>query len=147
MEKSYRKLFFLLAALPVLLAACAKGGSTADDDNDGVHTPTPTDTTPPVITINAPLANQAFGSGTAINISGNISDDYGLYQGFIKVVNDANGLELVRQPYVIHGIKSYNYNFSYTPSVSSASDYTITVSFEDHGYNVANKSVKVKVNP
>jgi hypothetical protein len=31
--------------------------------------------------------------------------------------------------------------------VSSTSNYTITVSFEDHGYNTVTRSVKIKVNP
>lgn len=128
-----------------LLVACAKGNATADDG--GVHTPTPSDTTAPVITITTPVMSQAFNSGNAINITGNISDDFGLYQGYIRIVNDANGFEMVRQPYVIHGVKSYNLNYTHTPVVSAASDYTITVSFEDHGYNVTTKSVKVKVNP
>lgn len=130
---------------PFVLTSCSKGTGAAEEE--GVHTPTPTDTARPVVSISSPAANQVFVSGNTINISGNVSDDYGLYQGYIRIVNDANGLEIVKQPYIIHGIKSYNYNFSHTPAVSTTVDYTVTVSFEDHGYNVASKSVKIKVNP
>jgi phosphate-selective porin len=108
---------------------------------------TPTDVTAPAIEISAPLTNQVFASGSAINVTGKLTDDYGLYRGSIRITNDATGAVLKEQLYEIHGLLIYNYSISYTPTVSVASDYTITVSFEDHGLNVATKSVKVKVNP
>lgn len=141
------KIFLLLGFFGCLLFfACAKGNGTAVEE-EGVHTTTPSDTTAPVITIAAPVANQVFNSGNIININGNITDDYGLYQGYIKITNDASGAELIRQPYIIHGIKTYNFNFSYTPVVAAVSNYTVTVSFEDHGLNTTSKMVKVKINP
>lgn len=80
-------------------------------------------------------------------MTGRITDDLGLYRGTIKVINDGTGIVLMNQAYEIHGQKLYNFNLNYTPSVAAASDYTVTVSFEDHGANTTTKSVSVKVNP
>jgi DNA/RNA endonuclease YhcR with UshA esterase domain len=141
------KLLVLTVVFTALVSACSKSAGSGEDDGGAVHVVTPNDTTAPVLTINTPTANQIFTTGNAITISGNVSDDYGLYQGYIRITNDANGFELRKQAYEIHGIKSYNFSLSYTPVVSVVSDYTVTVSFEDHGTNVTTKSVKVKINP
>jgi DNA/RNA endonuclease YhcR with UshA esterase domain len=142
-----KKLLLLTVLFTALVSACSKSADPGEDDGGGVHVVTPNDTTAPVLTINTPTANQVFTTGNAITISGNVSDDYGLYQGYIRITNDANGFELRKQAYEIHGIKSYNFSISYTPVVSVVSGYTVTVSFEDHGTNVTTRSVKVKINP
>jgi len=132
----------------VSVSACSKGGNETDDSGSGgPHIVTPNDVTPPEISIFTPTVNQVFANGSTINITGRITDDYGLYRGTIRVVNDANGVALVNQPYEIHGFLLYNFNINHTASVGAASDYTVTVTFEDHGSNTATKSVKVKVNP
>jgi Bacterial Ig domain len=130
------------------LSACSKGGTEAPaPGGPDEHVFTPNDVTPPEVTILTPTANQSFTNGTVISITGKLTDDYGLYQGTIKVVNDATGFILVNQPYEIHGLLSYNFSLNHTVSVNSATDYTITVSFEDHGLNTSSKSVKVKATP
>jgi hypothetical protein len=137
---------FLSAVIMVAISACSKGG-TSTDNGGNPHVETPNDTIPPQITIFTPNDNQVFSTGNVINISGKVTDDYGLYRGTIRIVNDANGAALLTQPYEIHGILLYNFNINQTASVGVATDYTVTVSFEDHGYNTATKSVKIKVNP
>ncbi len=135
-------------AFVVLLAACSKGGSSSSDDGGGgTHIPSPNDTTAPLLDIYTPTANQVFTSGSTITITGRLTDDLGLYRGTIKITNDANGDILKNQAYEIHGLRLYDFSLSYVTSVTTASDYTVTVSFEDHGYNSVTKSVKVKVNP
>ena len=71
----------------------------------------------------------------------------GLYRGNIKIVNDANGTVVKDQHYEIHGFLFYDYNLSQVLTVTTATDFTITVSFEDHGLNSTSRSVKIKVNP
>ncbi len=140
---------FFFSVLVTVLAACSKGG-TATDDGDGSggpHVVTPTDVTAPVIDITTPVINQVFTSGNVINITGKLTDDYGLYRGSIRITNDANGAVLKEQLYEIHGLLSYDYSISYTATVTAAVNYTVTVTFEDHGLNTTTKSVKVKVNP
>ena len=132
----------------MLTAACSKGGTTPYDDGSGIpHIYNPGDTTAPVLDIYTPTQNQVFTSGNVINVTGRIADDAGLYRGNIKITNDANGALLKEQQYEIHGILFYNFNISYTSSVTAVSDYTVTVTFEDHGLNSTTKSVRVKVNP
>jgi phosphate-selective porin len=140
---------FFCAVLATVFAACSKGG-TATDDGDGSggpHVVTPTDVTAPVIDITTPAVNQVFASGNVINVTGKLTDDYGLYRGNIRITNDANGAVLKEQLYEIHGLLSYDYSISYTATVIAAANYTVTVTFEDHGLNTTTKSVKIKVNP
>ncbi len=138
---------FFCAVTMIVIAACSKGGDETDDTGGGPHIVTPNDVTAPEISIFTPTINQVFSNGSVINITGRITDDFGLYRGTIRVVNDANGVVLVNQPYEIHGLLLYNFNINHTASVTAVSDYTVTVTFEDHGSNSATKSVKVKVNP
>ncbi len=147
MKRSLASIGFRVAFV-VLLAACSKGGSSSSDDGGGgTHIPSPNDTTAPTLDIYTPTANQVFASGNAINITGRLTDDLGLYRGTIKIINDANGDILKNQAYEIHGLRLYDFSLSYVTAVTATSDYTVTVSFEDHGYNSVTKSVKVKVNP
>lgn len=132
----------------VLLLACSKGDDTTDNTGTGgPHVVTPNDTTAPEITILTPTLNQVFVNGGVISITGKITDDFGLYRGTIRVVNDATGNVLINQAYEIHGLLLYNFSINHSVTALTASDYIITVAFEDHGSNSASKSVKVKVNP
>jgi phosphate-selective porin len=146
--RKIKSIFFLLPLIAGIICACSKGGTiAADDGTGGGHGSVPTDTTAPILSITNPVDNQTFSSGTLFNITGNINDDYGLYQGYVRIINDANGVELKKQVYEIHGIKSYNFTVPFTPAVTIPSDYTVTVFFEDHGNNNVTKSVKIKINP
>jgi hypothetical protein len=136
----------LCVLIVVAVSACSKSG-TAADNGGNPHVEIPNDTIPPQITIFTPTNNQVFSTGNVITISGKVTDDYGLYRGSIRIVNDANGAALLNQSYEIHGILLYNFNLNQTASAGVATDYTVTVTFEDHGNNTATQSVKVKVNP
>jgi phosphate-selective porin len=142
-----RLVYFLFLPLLIagILTSCSKGGSPAPD-GVGVHADIPNDTTAPVLDIYTPAAAQTFANGTSISITGRLTDDYGLYRGSIRITNDANGSLVKEQLYEIHGLKTYNFNISHTVFTLAAADYTISVSFEDHGTNVTARSVKVKVN-
>ena len=148
MYASARYLFFV--AFICILAACSKGGSgTVDDGNGGQigHDSGVVDTTAPNLTVNTPVENQVYNSGDNISVTGRITDDLGLYQGSIRITNDANGAVLKEQLYEIHFILGYDFNVNYVATVTTLSNYTVTVSFMDHGLNIASKSVHVKVNP
>ena len=142
-------LFFFAAGL---FTACSSGGIDPNDPGSGGAGhggagSSPQDTTAPVLNIATPVENQVFTSGAAINVTGSITDDLGLYRGNIRITNDANGQLLKEQLYEIHYVLAYNFNVSYIPLVTASSDYTVSVSFEDHGLNSVTKSVKIKVNP
>jgi phosphate-selective porin len=141
-------IFFAAVLFVTIIVACSKSGTTTvQDEGGGVHVYTPTDTIPPVVDIYTPAAAQTFSNGNSISITGKLTDDYGLYRGTIRITNDASGTLVKEQQYEIHGLLSYNFNFSHTVFTLAAADYTIAVSFEDHGTNVTTKTVKVKVNP
>lgn len=137
----------ILSALVILFsfASCSKDGSGTDDDSN--HLFSANDKTPPEILIFTPVSGQVFASNSTINITGRITDDLGLYRGTIKIVNEATGNTVMSQSYEIHGLRLYNFNINHPVSVTTSSDYTVTVGFEDHGANTASKSVLVKVNP
>lgn len=137
----------ILSALAILFSfvACSKDGSGTDDD--GNHLFSANDKTPPEILIFTPVSGQVFANSSTINITGRITDDLGLYRGTIKVVNEATGNTVMSQSYEIHGLRLYNFNINHPVSVTTSTDYSVTVSFEDHGANTASKSVVVKVNP
>ncbi|MBC7872975.1 MAG: hypothetical protein H7Y01_03205 [Ferruginibacter sp.] len=136
------------AIVIMLLQSCSKGGTSFDDGSGGPpHVETPNDIIAPEITIATPVTNQVFSNGNVISITGKITDDYGLYRGTIRVTNDATGMIVMNQAYEIHGLVLYNFTINHTAAVTGTTDYTVTVSFEDHGLNTTTKSVKVKVNP
>ena len=132
----------LYCLLLFLCISCGKGGAP-EDDRHAIDT---SDTTYPVVDVFSPSDNQVFTSGSIIDVTGNVSDN-SLYQGSITIKNDTTGLIVKDQYYEIHYIPSYNFSLSYTPSVTSSTDYTITVKFEDHGHNQTVRTRKIKVNP
>src|SRR5690242_7201685 len=105
-----RILLFLILAWSsfVFLSSCSKGGSsTTDTTGGGIHgNSSPVDTTAPVLEVYTPAANQVFTSGSNINITGKITDDLGLYRGYIRITDDANGNVLKDQQYEIHYVLS-----------------------------------------
>ncbi len=141
----YLKSILVFSLVLVVNFSCSKGGSGTDDPAN--HINNPNDIIPPVITVNSPVPDQVFNSGNTINISGRITDDLGLYRGTIRIINDANGAVVKEQQYEIHGLPAYDFNVNHVAVVSTASDYTVSVWFEDHGYNSVTKTVKIKVNP
>ena len=147
MKRKVAHIFLVIAV--ALFVSCTKGGGTDDGTTggDGSHIDNPADVVAPVIEITTPSENQVFANGSTITITGKLTDDLGLYRGTIRIVNDANASLVKEQIFEIHGLLTYNYSTSYIATVSTISNYTVTVSFEDHGNNVSVKSVKVKINP
>ncbi len=141
----YLKGIFIFSLITIVNLSCSKGGS--GDVDPGNHINNPNDIIPPVITVNTPVPDQVFNSGNTITISGRITDDLGLYRGAIRIISDATGATVKEQLYEIHGLPAYDFNVNHVAVVSTVSDYTVSVWFEDHGYNAVTKSVKIRVNP
>lgn len=127
--------------------ACSRsGGAMYNPGDENPHIFNPDDTTKPVIEIYSPLDNQVFNSGELVKVEGRVTDN-GLYRGSVKITNDANGALEKVQFYETHGLQLVPFTVNYYPGVTAVSHFTVTVFYEDHGYNTATKSVKVKVNP
>ncbi len=77
-------------------------------------------------------------------LSGTITDDMGLYRGYIRITNDVTGEIVKEQLYEIHGIRSYNFNVPAISTVTAVTDYTVSVFYEDHGLNGVNQYVEGK---
>ena len=73
-----------IGLMSMLFTHCSKGGYTQTDPN---HVIDFSDTTFPVIEITTPTADQEFKSGTAISITGKITDN-SLYQGSINIKDE-----------------------------------------------------------
>lgn len=125
------------------MLSCNKGG-TVPHEGPGIIDVT--DSTYPVIEMTTPTDNQVFSSGATINVTGKVTDN-SLYKGTIAIINDANGLIVKDQAYEIHYIQSYNFGISHPITVTTPTEFTVKVIFEDHGPNVTVKALKIKVNP
>ena len=136
-------LFSFCIGIAIVITACSKAGGTAEDE---LHIIDSSDTTMPIVQINSPSDNQSFISGDTIKVEGKVTDN-GLYQGSIRITDDANGSLIKEQLYEIHGFQLYNFSLAYRAAVTVITNYTVTVQYEDHGLNKATKAVKVKVNP
>jgi hypothetical protein len=134
----------LFIVLIAAILSCTKGGSGTAKPDDR-HVINFKDTIFPVVTIVKPVLNQVFKNGDTIKIEGTVTDT-SIYQGKLKIVNDADGSIVKEQLYEIHGLKLYDFNLIYKTAVTAASNYTVIAEWEDHGFNVTAKSVKVKVN-
>jgi hypothetical protein len=130
-------------AIVILFAACTRGGDPVEEP---IHQFLNDDTTDPVIQITTPADNQVFTSGANINVTGKVTDN-SLYQGSIKIINNANNAVLKEQLYEIHGLQLYNFNLAYAATVAAQSNYSVIVTFDDHGGHTSADTVKVKVNP
>jgi hypothetical protein len=130
-----------------LMISCSKGGISPADNDGGPHDIVPTDTIAPQLQIYSPSANEEFANGQIINIRGKLTDDYGLYRGTVKLTNDANGNAVFYQAYEIHGLIQYDISVNYHVSVTSVTNYTLTISFEDHGNNIVTKTINIKARP
>ena len=91
--------------IAVVAVACSKGGN-----DQGLHQINLNDSTTPVVVINNPSNNQSFKSGDVISVNGRVTDN-GLYQGSIRITDDATGTIMKQQLYDIHDYQAYDFSF------------------------------------
>ena len=135
-------LFSFCIATTIIVTACSKGGQAAEDP----HISDFSDSTTPAVDLKSPIDNQSFTSGDIIKVEGKVTDN-SLYQGSIRIKDDASGNLVKEQLYVIHGYQSYDFYVECKTAVTVVTNYTVTVEYDDHGLNAGIKTVKVKVNP
>ena len=148
MLKTGKAILMLFICCGAILACSKSGGSTDDGSGGGgPHVTADDDTTRPALTILTPVNNQVYTNGSSISVTGNITDDLGLYRGSIRISNDSNGEILKEQLYEIHGVKNYNFSVTAPATVTTATGYTVSIFYEDHGLNSVSQTLKVLVNP
>lgn len=148
MLKTGKAILMLFICCGAILACSKSGGSTDDGSGGGgPHVTADDDTTRPVLTILTPVNNQVYTNGSSISVTGNITDDLGLYRGSIRISNDITGEILKEQLYEIHGVKNYSFSVTAPATVTTATGYTVSIFYEDHGLNSVSQTLKVLVNP
>jgi hypothetical protein len=137
--------FSLLFAIVFLIIGCSKIGGADDggdlneiDQNDDVF---------PVITTLRPVANQVYVSGDSIIVEGKVTDDKKLYKGKVQIKNDATASVVADNYYETHFLSAINFRLAYKTVVTSSTDFTVLIDFQDHGANNVSQTIKVKVNP
>jgi len=143
-----KRVFYLaviIFSVSVIVLSCSKVGSVADNDdpteidqNDDVF---------PVITVSKPTANQIYANGDSIIAEGKVTDDKKMYNGKVQIRNDANNFVMADNYYETHFLSAMNYRLAYKAEVTSPTDFSILIEFQDHGLNTSTVTIKVKVNP
>jgi hypothetical protein len=138
------KRFFYSAITIFSILSCSKVGSiTEDDPNEIDHN----DDVFPVITVSKPSANQVYANGDSIIVEGNVTDDKKMYKGKVQIKNDVNNFVVAEMYYETHFLLAMNYRLAYKADVTSPTDFSILIEFQDHGLNTSVITIKVKVNP
>ena len=143
-----KRFFYLCGAIvlvSVVVISCSKVGAGAEEDN--LNAIDQNDDIFPVITVSKPTANQVYTSGDSIIIEGKVTDDKIVYKGKVQIKNDANNLVMADGYYESHFLQAINYRLAYKAVVTTPTDFSILVEFQDHGANTSTATIKVKVNP
>ena len=65
----------------------------------------------------------------------------------MEIKNDVNSFVVTDGNYDTHFLATINYRLAYKAVVTTPTDFTIRVEFQDHGANTSVVTLKVKVNP
>jgi hypothetical protein len=142
--KGYLYFIGILVLAGVVLVSCTKVGGPGEEPLDAIDQ---NDDIFPTITVSKPTANQVYISGDSIIVEGKVTDDKTLYKGKVEIKNDVNSLVVANGDYETHFLATMNYRLAYKAVVTTSTDFTIRIEFQDHGGNTSVATLKVKVNP
>jgi hypothetical protein len=142
--KKYLYFLEILVLASVMLVSCSKVGGPGEETLDAIDQ---NDDILPTITISKPTANQVYASGDSIIVEGKVTDDKKLYKGKVEIKNDINSFVMADGYYETHFLAIINFRLAYKAVVTTPTDFTIHVEFQDHGANTSEATLKVKVNP
>ena len=128
----------------VVMISCSKVGSPGAETPDAIDQ---NDDVFPTITVSKPMGNQVYTSGDSIIVEGKVTDEKTLYKGKVEIKNDVNSLVVANGNYETHFLATMDYRLAYKAVVTTPTDFTIRVEFQDHGFNTSITTLKVKVNP
>ena len=143
--KRFYNLAVITFSASVLVLSCSKVGSATDDNNPNAIDES--DNVFPVIIVTKPTASQVYKSGDSIVVEGKVTDEKKMYKGKVQIKNDANNFVMAENYYETHFSSFFNYRLAYKAEVTSPTDFSILLEFQDHGTNTAAATIKVKVNP
>jgi len=134
----------IVLTLGLIIASCNKVGAGPEQ---GLDTEDKSDNTAPVLTVTKPTANQVYISGDSIIIDGKAVDEKVMYKGKVQIKNDATGIVVAESSYETHFLNTLTFHVGYKAVVTTSTDFSAIIEFQDHGYNFVTSTVKVKVNP
>lgn len=136
--------FIVIISVALVITACSKVGAGEEEDINAIDQ---NDDVFPVINATKPTINQVYRSGDSIIVEGNVTDDKTLYKGKVQIKNDANSSVVAENYYETHFLTAMNFRLAYQAVVTTSTDFTVLVEFQDHGANTSTTTIKVKVNP
>ena len=142
--KKYFYFIGMLVLASVIMISCSKVGGPGEEPLDAIDQ---NDDILPTITFSKPTANQVYTSGDSIIVEGKVTDDKTLYKGKVEIKNDVNSFVVANGIYETHYLAAMDYRVAYKAVVTTPTDFTIRVEFQDHGANTSVATIKVKVNP
>jgi hypothetical protein len=135
---------FIAGICITTLIACSKTGGPGAENPDQIDQ---NDDVFPVLTVSKPGNNQVYASGDSIVVQGYATDNKVMYKGSVKIINDATGVTEKSQLFETHFLLKLDFYVAYKTSVTSITNYTVLIEFQDHGANTVSQTLKVKVNP
>lgn len=102
-------------------------------------------TSPPTLSIVAPLGDDQFAGGQVIKISGETGDADGLHSLTIKITDDKTKAVLFTESPPVHDLKTYKFNVVWTAKVADWTDATVTVTAINHDEIETTKTIKIKI--
>jgi len=142
--KGYLYFIGMLVLGSVIMISCSKVGGPGEEPLDAIDQ---NDDIFPTITVSKPTANQVYTSGDSIIVEGKVTDEKTLYKGKVEIKNDVNSFVAANGNYETHYLATMDYRLAYKALVTTPTDFTIRVEFQDHGANTSVITLKVKVNP
>ena len=102
-------------------------------------------TSPPTLSIAAPLGDDQFAGGQVIKISGETTDAEALHSLTIKITDDKTKAVLFTESPPVHDLKTYKFNVVWTAKVADWTDATVTVTAINHDEIETTKTIKIKI--
>ena len=137
--------FIVIVSVALVITSCSKVG--ASEEEEDINAIDQNDDVFPVINATKPTINQVYRSGDSIIVEGNVTDDKKLYKGKVQIKSDANSSVVAENYYETHFLTAMNFRLAYQAIVTTSTDFTVLVEFQDHGANTSTTTIKVKVNP
>ena len=141
--KKYFCLAAVIISISLTIVSCTKVGAAEQENIDAIDQ---NDDIFPVITVSKPSVNQVYVSGDSIIVEGKVTDERKMYKGKVQIKNDASGVT-EETYYETHFLQTINFRLATKAVVTTATDFTILIEFQDHGANTSVATIKVKVNP
>ncbi len=141
--KKFFQLLIISILAEIILFSCSQDASNVDDPN----AVDPDDHTAPMLTVSKPVNNQIYINGDSIIVDGKATDEKALYRGGVQIKNESTNTIVAETYYGSLFLQNIDYHLAYKATVSSTTNFSVFIQFQDHGRNAVGDTIKVRVNP